>query len=454
MRRPSELTHVRPATLSRRSVPSASMRSSRALASRSISRAWVARSSPHAATGSSRSRNSARSTSAPKSRRRHPRLLRAGRRRPQGPAPAALHRELADARPRARGARQPRRVDAGQLARVLRRLDRQQAVRALGVGELGGGEGVEMDVARRLPVALGLTGERRAQHRPRVAVEDLALQREQQRRGERRRAHQHLLAGLHVEAVARQQRREAARIRCRDQTRFTRVERLVDDRRGAAPARRRAGDLDRQAGDREARRRRQGAEVVELLDLAVLAVDARAVRLPQDRGVARLLELGAQRQQWAVQAPGVGPDHLHALLEQPGGRLAREAGAGVEVLGGVPGLLRAGPQQHDVVGRERVARRGERGLEGGRPRSARPAASRARRAARPGARTSRAAARRSCAPARRRRWGSSATGASTCVPAWVISVTVSDAQPRPSGRSAISQPKICASSGAEPAWSS
>ena len=67
LRRPSEFTHVRPATLRRRSVPSASMRSSLATARRSISCAWCARSSPQAATGSSRSRNSARSTSAAKS---------------------------------------------------------------------------------------------------------------------------------------------------------------------------------------------------------------------------------------------------------------------------------------------------------------------------------------------------------------------------------------------------
>ena len=67
LRFPSEFTHVRPATLRRRSVPSASIRSSLAPASRSISFAWRALSSPQAATGSSRSRNSARSTSAAKS---------------------------------------------------------------------------------------------------------------------------------------------------------------------------------------------------------------------------------------------------------------------------------------------------------------------------------------------------------------------------------------------------
>ena len=52
---------------------------------------------------------------------RHARLLRAGRRRPHRPAPAPLHRQLAQRLPRARRARQPRRVDARQLARVLGR---------------------------------------------------------------------------------------------------------------------------------------------------------------------------------------------------------------------------------------------------------------------------------------------------------------------------------------------
>ena len=68
LRLPSELTHTRSATSSRRSVPSPRMWISRAGASRAISPAWNARSSPHAATGSSRSRNSARSTKSSSSR--------------------------------------------------------------------------------------------------------------------------------------------------------------------------------------------------------------------------------------------------------------------------------------------------------------------------------------------------------------------------------------------------
>ena len=251
------------------------MRSSLAADSRSISRACVSRSSPHAATGSSRSRNSARSISAAKSPVDSPACCA-----PAGVGHTVPHQRRCIAssrsvRARAGGAREPRRVDAGQLARVLRRLDRQQAVRALGVGELGGRQRVEVDVARRRPVALGLAGERGAQHRPRLALEDLALEREQQRRGLRGRAHEHLLARLHVEAVAGEQRGEPPRVR--------RHPTIAAARHQPAEA---PGDLDRQAGDGEAGRARQRAEVVELLDLAVLVVDAGAVRLPQDRGVA------------------------------------------------------------------------------------------------------------------------------------------------------------------------
>jgi hypothetical protein len=68
LRLPSEFTHVRPSTVSRRFVPSAWMWISRLGARRSISPAWKARSSPHAAAGSSRSRNSARVTKSSNSR--------------------------------------------------------------------------------------------------------------------------------------------------------------------------------------------------------------------------------------------------------------------------------------------------------------------------------------------------------------------------------------------------
>ena len=75
--------------------------------------------------------------------------------------------------------------------------------------QVGGREAVEVLVARRGPPALALAGQRRAQQRPRAAAEDLRLEREQQRRGERRGADDDLLPGPHLEAVVREQAREA-----------------------------------------------------------------------------------------------------------------------------------------------------------------------------------------------------------------------------------------------------
>ena len=63
-------------------------------------------------------------------------------------------------------------------------------------------------VARRGPVPLGLPGQRDAQQRPRPALEDLPLQREQQRRGERRGGRPDLLPRLDLQAVVGQQPRE------------------------------------------------------------------------------------------------------------------------------------------------------------------------------------------------------------------------------------------------------
>ena len=105
LRLPSELIHVRPSTSSVRSVPSASMWISRAGARRSIRPAWNARSSPHAATGSSRSRNSARADEVLELARAHPGLLGGGGGRPQRDRPALGERAArAAARGRARRA--------------------------------------------------------------------------------------------------------------------------------------------------------------------------------------------------------------------------------------------------------------------------------------------------------------------------------------------------------------
>ena len=301
MRRPSELTHVRPATLSRRSVPSASMRSSLALASRSISRAWVrAQLAPRGdrvvAVEEQRALDQRAEVAG-----RHPRLLRAGRRRPQGPAPAALHRELADARPRARGARQPRRVDAGQLARVLRRLDRQQAVRALGVGELGGGEARRG--GRRAPPP---SSPRTARGAPCAAP---ATRRARGSRAAARAAAARRASSSAPAPAGRAARRgssppaarRSARIR-RDQTRSR-----VESSSTIAAARHQPADAPATLTGRQETVKPVGAgSAPRLWSFSIWQYSRSmpgAVRLPQDRGVARLLELGAQRQQRAGRGP-------------------------------------------------------------------------------------------------------------------------------------------------------
>ena len=136
----------------------------------------------------------------------HARLLGAGRRRPQRAAPAPPHRRLADRRPgaRRRGPSAPgRRRRAPSCSRApgspaTRRCPRPRPARP-------GANAVEVLVARGRPEALLGAGQLDAQQRPGPALEQLALQREQQRRGERRRAHDDLLAGLRLEAVAAQQ---------------------------------------------------------------------------------------------------------------------------------------------------------------------------------------------------------------------------------------------------------
>ena len=120
-----------------------------------------------------------------------------------------LHRLLAQRLARARRAREALGVDAGERARVLGRLDGELRVRLLGLGVGDLGEPVEMAVARVAVVGRRRAGDLDAQERPRVALEDRALALEQQRRGERRRAHEHLLAGLDVEAVAGEEVGEA-----------------------------------------------------------------------------------------------------------------------------------------------------------------------------------------------------------------------------------------------------
>ena len=107
------------------------------------------RSSRQAAAGSSRSRNVARRTNAANSAVPIRACCARGRRRPERPAPAPPQRGLADRRAGAGGAGHPRRVDAGERGRVLRRLDRERRVGLLRLGQLGGRERVEVGVARR-----------------------------------------------------------------------------------------------------------------------------------------------------------------------------------------------------------------------------------------------------------------------------------------------------------------
>ena len=69
-----------------------------------------------------------------------------------------------------------------------------------------------MEVARVGEEPVLLAGQRYAQQRPAPALEDRALQLEQQRGGESAGAHEHLLALVDLEAVAREQVGEAGRV--------------------------------------------------------------------------------------------------------------------------------------------------------------------------------------------------------------------------------------------------
>ena len=133
--------------------------------------------------------------------------------RPERAAPAPPQAGLADRRAGAGGARHSRRVDARQRRHVLRRLDRQRGVGVLGLRQLGGREPVEVRVLRGRPPLLGRSWQLGAQQRPGAALEQLALDREQQRRRKRGRAHDDLLPGPRVEAVAAEQPGERVGVR-------------------------------------------------------------------------------------------------------------------------------------------------------------------------------------------------------------------------------------------------
>src|SRR3954454_288345 len=133
---------------------------------------------------------------------RHARLRGERLGRPQRRAPALLHRRLADRAPRAGVARDAIGVHAGELAHVAGCLDAHQRVDPLGLCQGQVRIVVEVAIARVRVVGRRLPGQLDAQQRPRLVLEDRALELEQERRRQRGRAHEHALAALHLEAVA------------------------------------------------------------------------------------------------------------------------------------------------------------------------------------------------------------------------------------------------------------
>src|SRR6266566_1091836 len=85
----------------------------------------------------------------------------------------------------------------------------------------------------------------------------------------------------------------------------------------AAPAGARSLDLHRQTGNEKAMRPGNQLQVRELLDLAVLAGDAREMSRPNEAAIAGLLEIGDHAGEGPVERPGVDPDDTHTLFNQP-----------------------------------------------------------------------------------------------------------------------------------------
>src|SRR5205085_11667893 len=99
---------------------------------------------------------------------------------------------------------------------------------------------------------------------------------------------------------------------------------LVDHRHHASPARAAALELDREAGHLEAVGAGELVQVGQLLDLAVLALDADPVRRPDERRVAGLPEGLLHGPEWPIQRPGVGADDLDPAVAEPEGRFPTE----------------------------------------------------------------------------------------------------------------------------------
>jgi hypothetical protein len=132
--------------------------------------------------------------------RAHPRLLGERRGRPDRAAPARREARLLQLPPAARRARDKRRVGAGQLGGVERRLDSDASIDRLGLDELERGERVELAWLRIAVEVRVDTGRRQPQQRPAAALQDGAMQRRGGLLSERRRRDQNLLAAADLEA--------------------------------------------------------------------------------------------------------------------------------------------------------------------------------------------------------------------------------------------------------------
>src|SRR3989441_6914689 len=128
----------------------------------------------------------------------------------------------------------------------------------------------------------------------------------------------------------------------------------VDDGDRAGPAGGGAADLHRETGDREAVAG-QRLEVVQLLEVAVADLAPGLVPLPDQRGVAGLLEFRLRMNERRVPRPGVGARHAHAALEQVQRRLAAHARARRHVVRLAVGRARARVHDDDVERTQRVA---------------------------------------------------------------------------------------------------
>ena len=212
LRRPSELTHLRFLTFSVRSVPGASSRSVLASLSCVISFSWKRRNDAHAATGSGPVRNIAPATNA----------VNASSSIPAWSASAWVghsdeHQVFFIAADWISWRARRRRVIRSGSMPVSALVSCGAWIGQVLLGVLGlaphrlrhvvelAALGVEEEVA-------GLAGQLGAQQRPRAALEDRALELQQQRLGVGRRADEHLVARSDLEAVADEQIGEARRV--------------------------------------------------------------------------------------------------------------------------------------------------------------------------------------------------------------------------------------------------